>query len=90
MASSVPKVKSPSIDLSPWWITNSNEIIHNPSYELLFEEETRPDLNGFERGIVTDSGAVGVGEAWASGAAPGALMATIADDLAPLIVARMR
>ncbi len=40
--------------------------------------------------VVTDSGAVGVGEAWASGAAPGALMATIADDLAPLIVARMR
>ena len=36
--------------------------------------------------IVTESGAVGVGEAWASGAAPGALMATIVDDLAPLIV----
>ncbi len=36
--------------------------------------------------IVTESGAVGVGEAWASGATPDALMATITDDLAPLIV----
>ena len=36
--------------------------------------------------VVTESGAVGVGEAWASGAAPGALMATISDDLAPLVV----
>lgn len=36
--------------------------------------------------VVTESGVVGVGEAWASGAAPGALMATIEDDLAPLMV----
>lgn len=36
--------------------------------------------------VVTESGTVGVGEAWASGAAPDALMATISDDLAPPIV----
>ena len=70
MAPSVPKVKSPSIDLSPWWITNSNEIIHNPSYELLFEEETRPGLNGFERGIVTESGAVAVDTGVFTGRSP--------------------
>ncbi|MDD7442226.1 MAG: phosphoenolpyruvate carboxykinase (ATP), partial [Sutterellaceae bacterium] len=36
------------------------EIIRNPSYERLFEEEMKPGLEGFEKGILTDTGAVDV------------------------------
>ena len=32
------------IDLSKYGITGATEIVYNPSYELLFEEETKPDL----------------------------------------------
>ena len=37
------------INLSKYGITGTTEIVHNPSYELLFEEETRPELEGFEK-----------------------------------------
>ena len=48
------------IDLSCYEIENTTEIIYNPSYEQLFEEETRPDLNSFEKGTLTSSNAVSV------------------------------
>ena len=35
------------IDLTKYGITGTTEIVHNPSYELLFEEETKPVLEGF-------------------------------------------
>ena len=38
------------IDLSKYGISGTTEIVHNPSYELLFEEETKPELEGFEKG----------------------------------------
>ena len=47
-------------DLANYGITDVAEIIHNPSYQQLFEEETRPDLTGYEKGVVTESGAVAV------------------------------
>jgi phosphoenolpyruvate carboxykinase (ATP) len=47
-------------DLRKYGIENVNEIIYNPSYNLLFSEETRPGLTGFEKGIITRSGAVSV------------------------------
>ena len=34
-------------------ITNVKEIIYNPSYELLFKEETSSSLEGYEKGQVT-------------------------------------
>ncbi len=46
------------LDLSRYGISNVREIVYNPSYEQLFAEETRPDLQGFERGVVTELGAV--------------------------------
>lgn len=49
-----------SIDLSSYGICNVQEIVHNPSYEQLFAEETRDDLKGFEKGVITESGAVAV------------------------------
>lgn len=48
------------LDLSKYGIVNVKEIIHNPSYEQLFKEETNPDLEGFERGQLTELDAVNV------------------------------
>ena len=48
------------LDLSKYGITGTTEIVHNPSYELLFEEETKAGLEGFEKGQVTELGAVNV------------------------------
>ena len=48
------------IDLSKYGITGSTEIIHNPSYELLFEEETSSKNEGYEVGKESELGAVDV------------------------------
>ena len=45
------------IDLSKYGITGTTEIVYNPSYEVLFEEETKPELEGFEKGQVSELGA---------------------------------
>lgn len=37
------------IDLSKYGITGTTEVVYNPSYELLFEEETKPELEDFEK-----------------------------------------
>ena len=39
-----------NLDLTQYGITGTTEIVHNPSYELLFQEETRADLEGYEKG----------------------------------------
>ena len=49
-----------SIDLTKYGITGTTEIVHNPSFELLFEEETKPGLEGYEKGQVSELGAVNV------------------------------
>ncbi len=49
-----------NIDLSKYGITGTTEIVHNPSYEVLFAEETKPELEGFEKGQVSELGAVNV------------------------------
>ena len=48
------------MNLSKYGITGTTEIVHNPSYELLFEEETKPELEGFEKGQESELGAVNV------------------------------
>ena len=48
------------IDLSKYGITGATEIIHNPSYELLFEEETSSKNEGYEVGKESELGAVNV------------------------------
>ena len=48
------------LNLSKYGITGTTEIVHNPSYELLFEEETKPELEGFEKGQESELGAVNV------------------------------
>ena len=47
-------------DLSKYGITGTTEILHNPSYEVLFAEETKPGLEGYEKGQLTELGAVNV------------------------------
>lgn len=49
-----------TIELRKYGITDAKEIIHNPSYEFLYEEELKPDLKGFEKGVLTELGAVNV------------------------------
>ena len=48
------------LDLTKYGITGSTVIAHNPSYEKLFEEETKAGLEGFEVGKETELGAVDV------------------------------
>ena len=48
------------LNLERYGITGVTEIVHNPSYEMLFAEETRPDLEGFDKGQVSELGAVNV------------------------------
>ena len=49
-----------TIDLSKYGITGATEVIYNPSYEVLFAEETKAGLEGFEVGQQTELGAVNV------------------------------
>ena len=49
-----------TVDLSKYGITGVKEIVYNPSYEELFVAETDPSLEGFEKGQVTELGAVNV------------------------------
>ena len=49
-----------NLDLTKYGITGTPEIVHNPSYEQLFADETNPALEGFEKGQETELGAVNV------------------------------
>ncbi|KJG13299.1 phosphoenolpyruvate carboxykinase [Photobacterium iliopiscarium] len=59
-----------NMDLSQYGITNVSDVIRNPSYEVLFNEETKPELEGYERGIVTELGAVSVDTGIFTGRSP--------------------
>ena len=59
-----------TVDLSAYGIVDPVEIVYNPSYETLFAEETRDDLEGLERGVVTASGAVAVDTGTFTGRSP--------------------
>ncbi|OAV72853.1 Phosphoenolpyruvate carboxykinase [ATP] [Bacteroidales bacterium Barb6] len=48
------------LDLSKYGITGVKEIVYNPSFEDLYKEETKPGLEGFEKGQVTELDAVNV------------------------------
>ncbi|CEO40602.1 phosphoenolpyruvate carboxykinase (ATP) [Photobacterium kishitanii] len=59
-----------NMDLSQYGITNVTDVIRNPSYDVLFNEETKPELEGYERGIVTELGAVSVDTGIFTGRSP--------------------
>ncbi|MFP1930205.1 phosphoenolpyruvate carboxykinase (ATP) [Lonsdalea quercina] len=56
--------------LSAYGIHDIRELVYNPSYDLLFEEETSPTLEGYERGIETELGAVAVNTGIFTGRSP--------------------
>ncbi|WP_019614789.1 phosphoenolpyruvate carboxykinase (ATP) [Psychromonas ossibalaenae] len=56
--------------LSTYGITGVSEVVYNPSYETLFEEEMSPDLTGFEKGIITENGTVAVDTGIFTGRSP--------------------
>ena len=49
-----------NIDLNKYGITNVKEVVYNPSYDLLFKEETKETLEGYEKGQETELNAVNV------------------------------
>jgi phosphoenolpyruvate carboxykinase (ATP) len=57
MSRDLNKVKA---DLKGYGISDFKEIIYNPSYDFLYEEELQPDLEGYDKGVLTESGAVNV------------------------------
>ncbi|MBO7702590.1 MAG: phosphoenolpyruvate carboxykinase (ATP), partial [Eggerthellaceae bacterium] len=48
------------LDLEQYGIKDVAEIVYNPSYEQLFEEEMNPDLTGYDKGQLTELDAVNV------------------------------
>lgn len=49
-----------NLDLTKYGITGTTEILYNPSYEVLFNEETKPGLEGYDKGQETELGAINV------------------------------
>jgi phosphoenolpyruvate carboxykinase (ATP) len=49
-----------SISLEKYGIKNVIEIVYNPSYDLLYNEELNDNLQGYEKGQLTELGAVNV------------------------------
>ena len=49
-----------NINLRKYGITGVKEILYNPTYEVLYNEETKPGLEGFDKGQVTELGAINV------------------------------
>ncbi|MDR3705510.1 MAG: phosphoenolpyruvate carboxykinase (ATP) [Paludibacteraceae bacterium] len=59
-----------NLDLSKYGISGNFEIIHNPSYEELYQAEVDPKNEGFEKGTVTNTGAVSVDTGIFTGRSP--------------------
>ena len=49
-----------NIDLKKYGVKGVKEILYNPTYEVLYNEETKPGLEGFDKGQVTELGAINV------------------------------
>ena len=59
-----------NLDLSKYGITDVKEVYHNLSYEEMFKHETNPKLEGFERGYLTNLGAISVDTGIFTGRSP--------------------
>jgi len=57
-------------DLLQYGIKDVKEVIYNPSYNTLFAEETKPELKGLEKGIITRSGAIAIDTGIFTGRSP--------------------
>jgi phosphoenolpyruvate carboxykinase (ATP) len=63
-------IQMAKLDLSKYGISGDIEILHNPSYEELFQAEMDPANEGFERGVLTNTGAVAVDTGVFTGRSP--------------------
>ncbi|MGB4413364.1 MAG: phosphoenolpyruvate carboxykinase (ATP) [Paludibacter sp.] len=59
-----------NLDLSKYGISGNFEIVHNPTYEELFQAEIDPANEGFEKGVLTTTGAVSVDTGIFTGRSP--------------------
>lgn len=48
------------LDLNKYGITGTTEIVYNPTFDQLFEEETNPSLTGYDKGQISELGAINV------------------------------
>lgn len=67
MAVNETKLKN---DLAKYGIHDVEVLYHNPSFELLFDHETDPQLEGYAKGVITDTGAVSVDTGIFTGRSP--------------------
>ena len=58
------------LDLTKYGITDVKEVYHNLSYEELYKHETNPELEGFEKGFLTNLDAVTVDTGIFTGRSP--------------------
>jgi phosphoenolpyruvate carboxykinase (ATP) len=59
-----------SLELLNYGIEDVREIVYNPTYNTLFAEETKPGLDGYEKGIITRTGAIAVDTGIFTGRSP--------------------
>ncbi|MDZ7276987.1 phosphoenolpyruvate carboxykinase (ATP) [Pantoea eucrina] len=59
-----------SQDLAAIGISGTTEVVYNPDFDTLFQEETRPELEGYARGTLTQSGAIAVDTGIFTGRSP--------------------
>ena len=59
-----------SQDLASMGISGTTEVVYNPDFDTLFQEETRPELEGYARGILTQGGAIAVDTGIFTGRSP--------------------
>jgi phosphoenolpyruvate carboxykinase (ATP) len=64
------KLKKIQADLESYGISGVKEIYYNPSYEELFKHETDPSLEGLEKGVLTNTGAINVDTGKFTGRSP--------------------
>ncbi|MCS2171160.1 phosphoenolpyruvate carboxykinase (ATP) [Scandinavium sp. TWS1a] len=57
-------------DLKAYGINDVQDIVYNPDYDTLFEEELNPNLEGYERGVLTNLGAIAVDTGIFTGRSP--------------------
>jgi len=58
------------LDLSLYGIETNIDVVYNPSFEELYQEETAPGLKGYERAVLTSSGALAVDTGKFTGRSP--------------------
>ena len=70
MSSTAESIMTTPPDLTQYGIEDTTEIVYNPSYEQLFAEETADNLEGYEVGKLTESGAIAVNTGVYTGRSP--------------------